>query len=142
MLKGDGGRILIDAFFGDGLPEYPAVPAVLRDSLERGLGRFAGPAAALTTHPHRDHFDPAALTRYLSSNAEAIAVGPAGIGVRMDSVSPGICGRVRELVPNATNPATLDPGWVRIQGLAIPRPYGRPVAPAAHCRPGLDRVRP
>ena len=130
MLEGNGGRIFLDAFFGEGLPDYPVVPAALRDSLERGLGRFAGPAAALTTHPHRDHFDPAAVARYLGSNAEALAVGPVGIGARLDSVSPGLRARTRELAPKGAEPATLDVGWARIQALAIP--HGHTVRPVEH----------
>jgi L-ascorbate metabolism protein UlaG (beta-lactamase superfamily) len=130
LLEGRGGCIFLDAFFGDGLPDYPVVPAALRDSMERGLEGFAGPAAALTTHPHRDHFDPAALARYLGSNAEALAVGPAGIAGRLDSVSPGLRTRTRELVPTGTKPATLEIGWARVQALAIP--HGHTVRPVAH----------
>jgi L-ascorbate metabolism protein UlaG (beta-lactamase superfamily) len=130
MLEGKGGRIFLDAFFGDGLPDYTVVPVALRDSLERGLEGFAGPAAALTTHPHRDHFDPAALARYLGSNAEALAVGPVGIGARLDSASPGLRVRTRELAPKGAEPATLDLGWARIQALAIP--HGHTMRPVEH----------
>jgi L-ascorbate metabolism protein UlaG (beta-lactamase superfamily) len=130
VLEGKGGRIFIDAFFGDGLPDYPVVPAAMRDSIERGLGGFGGPAAALTTHPHRDHFDPAALARYLRSNAEAIAVGPAGTAARLDSVSPGLRARSRELAPTGAKPATVDIGWARIQALAIP--HGHTMRPVEH----------
>jgi L-ascorbate metabolism protein UlaG (beta-lactamase superfamily) len=130
VLEGKGGRIFLDAFFGDGLPDYPVVPAALRDSMERGLEGFAGPAAALTTHAHRDHFDPAALARYLGSNAEALAVGPVGIAARLDSVSPGLRSRTRELAPTGTRPATLEIGWARVQALAIP--HGHTVRPVEH----------
>ena len=130
VLEGNGGRIFLDAFFGDGLPDYPVVPAALRDSMERALQGFAGPAAALTTHPHRDHFDPGALARYLGSNAEALAVGPAGIAARLDSVSPGLRARTRELRPTGGKPATLEIGWARIQALAIP--HGHTIRPVEH----------
>lgn len=130
VLEGKGGRIFLDAFFGNGLPDYPVVPAALRDSMERGLEGFDGRAAALTTHPHRDHFDPVALARYLVSNAEAIAVGPVGIAARLDSVSPGLRARVRELVPAGARPATLDIGWARIQ--ALPIPHGHTMRPVEH----------
>ena len=130
VLEGKGGRIFLDAFFGDGLPDYPVVPAALRDSMERGLGGFAGHAAALTTHPHRDHFDPAALARYLGNNAEALAVGPVGIAARLDSVSPGLRARTRELRPTGAKPATLETGWARIQALAIP--HGHTIRPVEH----------
>jgi L-ascorbate metabolism protein UlaG (beta-lactamase superfamily) len=130
VLEGEGGRIFLDAFFGEGLPDYPVIPAALRDSMERGLEGFAGPAAALTTHAHRDHFDPAAVARYLGSNAEALAVGPLGIAARLDSVSPGLRTRTRELAPTGTRPATLEIGWARVQALAIP--HGHTVRPVEH----------
>ena len=130
VLEGKGGRIFLDAFFGDGLPDYPVVPAAVRDSMERGLEGFAGPAAALTTHPHRDHFDPAALARYLGSNAEALAVGPLGIAARLDSVSRGLQARTREMAPTGAKPATLDIGWARIQ--ALPIPHGHTMRPVEH----------
>lgn len=130
VLEGKGGRIFLDAFFGEGLPDYPVVPAALRDSMERGLEGFAGPAAALTTHPHRDHFNPAALARYLGSNAEAIAVGPVGIAARLDSVSPGLRARTREMAPTGAKPATFDIGWARIQ--ALPIPHGHTMRPVEH----------
>ena len=39
MLEGRKGRVLIDALFGDGLPDYAVVPRAMRDSLER-VGRL------------------------------------------------------------------------------------------------------
>jgi L-ascorbate metabolism protein UlaG (beta-lactamase superfamily) len=130
LLEGAGGRVFIDAFFGDGLPDYPVVPAALRDSLERGLGGFAGPAAVLTTHAHRDHFDPTALARYLSSNAEAIAVGPGETKARLDSVPGTPRERTRAVGPTPASPAEVDLGWVRLRALAIP--HGHTYRPVQH----------
>lgn len=104
MLRGRGGRVFIDAFFGDGLPEYPTVPQPLRDLLERARVGFDGPAVVLTTHAHRDHFDSTALARYLENNPEARALGPPDPGAR---------------------PEPLDLGWVQVRALAIP--HAQPV---------------
>jgi L-ascorbate metabolism protein UlaG (beta-lactamase superfamily) len=95
-LESGRGRVFIDALFGDGLPEYPAVPRPMRDSLERALGDFGGPTVVLTTHPHRDHFDSAAVQRYLRANPEAVAFGPAGTGLR-SAIAPADLGWVRVL---------------------------------------------
>lgn len=108
MLRGAGGVVLIDALFGEGLPEYPTVPPPLRDSLEGARG-FDGPALVLTTHAHRDHYDSAAVARHLRSNPSARASGPP---------EPG------------TAPPPLDLGWVRVQ--ALPFPHGRTVRPVGH----------
>ena len=109
MLEGSGGRVFIDALFGDGLPQYAAVPPGLRDSLERARPGFDGPAVVLTTHAHRDHHDAAALGRYLSSNPKARSLGPPDPGAPPDSV---------------------DVGWVRARALALP--HGRTVRPVGH----------
>ena len=114
MLEGSAGRVFIDAFFRDGLPEYAVVPQGSRDSLERALEGYGGPAAVLTTHGHRDHYDSAAVARYLASNAGAVAVGPPELGQRGD-VAP------------------VDLGWVRILPLAIAHgPTRRPVGHTAY----------
>ncbi|HYC33851.1 MAG TPA: MBL fold metallo-hydrolase, partial [Gemmatimonadales bacterium] len=112
MLEGSRGRVLMDALFGDGLPEYPTVPPASRDSLERALGPYGGTALVLVTHAHRDHFDSAAVARYRRNNPGAVVVGPPGI----DSTPPSV-----------------DLGWVRVRPLAIPHgPTRRPVGHAAY----------
>ena len=109
MLQGRGGRVFIDALFGDGLPQYAALPPGLRDSLERARPGFDGPALVLATHAHRDHHDAAALARYLASNPRARRLGPPDAGAPADS---------------------LDLGWVRAEGLALP--HGHTVRPVGH----------
>src|SRR6476659_4355570 len=68
VLSSPHGRVFIDAFFGDGLPDYAVVPPPSRDSLERAAGPYGGPVLLLSTHAHRDHYDSAAVARYLASN--------------------------------------------------------------------------
>jgi glyoxylase-like metal-dependent hydrolase (beta-lactamase superfamily II) len=99
MLSPRQGRVFIDAFFGDGLPDYAVVPRPARDSLERAAGPYGGPAIILATHAHRDHYDSAAVARYLASNPDAVAVGPPGTAPRGD-VRPtdlGWAARFRQL---------------------------------------------
>ena len=113
ILEGSRGRVLIDALFGDGLPEYPTVPPASRDSLERAVGQYGGPAVVLDTHAHRDHFDSAAVARYRRHNPAAVVVGPP--------------------TPGAAPAPPVDLGWVRVRPLAIPHgPGARPVGHAAY----------
>jgi L-ascorbate metabolism protein UlaG (beta-lactamase superfamily) len=113
ILEGSRGRVLIDALFGDGLPEYPTVPPASRDSLERAVGQYGGPAVVLVTHAHRDHFDSAAVARYRRHNPAAVVVGPPA--------------------PGAAPAPPVDLGWVRVRPLAIPHgPGTRPVGHAAY----------
>jgi L-ascorbate metabolism protein UlaG (beta-lactamase superfamily) len=111
MLEGRTGRVLIDALFGDGLPDYAVVPRAMRDSLERAQGAFGGPTIVLTTHAHRDHYDAAAVARYREHNRAAVLVGPPG--------------------PSGAEPAeAVDVGWVQVRPLAIP--HGVTVRPVGH----------
>jgi L-ascorbate metabolism protein UlaG (beta-lactamase superfamily) len=113
MLEGARGRVLLDALFGDGLPDYQTVPPASRDSLERALGPYGGPALVLVTHAHRDHFDSAAVERYRRHNPAAVVIGPPAPGA-----APG---------------APVDLGWVRVRSLGIPHGHtSRPVGHAAY----------
>jgi L-ascorbate metabolism protein UlaG (beta-lactamase superfamily) len=113
MLEGARGRVLLDALFGDGLPDYQTVPPASRDSLERALGPYGGPAVVLVTHAHRDHFDSAAVERYRRHNPAAVVIGPPAPGA-----APG---------------APVDLGWVRVRSLGIPHGHtSRPVGHAAY----------
>lgn len=64
-------KVLIDALFGSGIEGYPVVPAAMREQLEAATGLFAGVDLVLTTHFHRDHFDPQSVARHLRSNPGA-----------------------------------------------------------------------
>lgn len=75
LLAADSAAVVIDGLFGEGLPDYPAVPAATRDSLERALGAYGAIRAVLVTHPHDDHFDPRGVAAHLGANPETIFVG-------------------------------------------------------------------
>jgi L-ascorbate metabolism protein UlaG (beta-lactamase superfamily) len=97
--------ILIDALFGDGLPEYPVVARATRDALESGRGRFAEVDLVLVTHAHADHFDPAAVRRHLEANRQAILVAP---GDAIDALGAETGGL--EALGDRLRRLTLDPG--------------------------------
>jgi L-ascorbate metabolism protein UlaG (beta-lactamase superfamily) len=71
LLEAGDTKVLVDALFGDGLSEYPVVPAIVRTDLEAARGRFAGIDLILVSHAHADHFDPAAVARHLRANPGA-----------------------------------------------------------------------
>lgn len=76
LVTGGDIAVVIDGLFGEGLPEYPVVPAAVRDSLEGAVGRFQDIDLVLVTHRHDDHFDPAAVARHLDANPEATLIAP------------------------------------------------------------------
>jgi L-ascorbate metabolism protein UlaG (beta-lactamase superfamily) len=111
MLEGRKGRVLIDALFGDGLPDYAVVPRAMRDSLEQARGSFGGPMIVATTHAHRDHYDAASVARYRENNPKSVLVGPPG-SEGADQVEP------------------VDLSWAQVRPLAIP--HGGTVHPVGH----------
>ncbi len=116
MLETSAGRVLIDALFGDGLEGYARVERPLRDSLERARGRFGGRVLVLATHAHRDHFDAAAVARYLAANPAAVAVVPPDARRRLTALSsppPGAQVRDGDSASHAF-------GWVTVRALGMP----------------------
>jgi L-ascorbate metabolism protein UlaG (beta-lactamase superfamily) len=103
LVTGGDIAVVIDGLFGDGLPEYPVVPAAIRDSLEGALGRFGDIDLVLVTHRHDDHFDPAAVTRHLEANPEAVLIAP---GDAVAAFAPDQLERYGERV----QPLDLPPG--------------------------------
>lgn len=102
LVEAAGRRILIDALFGDGIPGYAAVPEPLRSQLERGAGDWGGVELALATHHHADHFDPAAVTRFLEANPEAVFVSTPQAVARLRALHPAgaaLLDRCRAVLP-------------------------------------------
>jgi L-ascorbate metabolism protein UlaG (beta-lactamase superfamily) len=83
MIAAPGTKVLIDALFGDGLPEYGAASPATRNALESGRAPFDGVDLVLATHIHRDHFDPGAVLRHLAANPRATFVSTAAAVARM-----------------------------------------------------------
>jgi L-ascorbate metabolism protein UlaG (beta-lactamase superfamily) len=62
--------VLIDALFRDGVEGYATVPLDRREALETARPPFDA-KVVLVSHYHADHFDPAAVARYLRHNFRA-----------------------------------------------------------------------
>jgi len=83
LLEGGETRIVIDGFHRGELPEYAAVPAQILAPLEQGRPPYGSLTAALTTHRHKDHYDPRSVLARL--RADRIMVYGAA-GETMDSL--------------------------------------------------------
>lgn len=70
LLRGGGRAVLIDAFVTEPHGNYAAVPAELFGRLVDGTEGYAHIDLALTTHVHRDHFQPEPAARFLAAHAE------------------------------------------------------------------------
>ena len=92
LLEAGETRVLIDALFGDGLPNYLVVPPAARADLEAARGRFAGVDLILASHAHADHFDAAAVARHLRAN-------PAAVFLSTEEAVAEVRGELGEKVP-------------------------------------------
>jgi L-ascorbate metabolism protein UlaG (beta-lactamase superfamily) len=71
LLRASGMAVLVDALFGEGLDGYAQVAPDERSRLERAEPPYDAVTLVLATHRHRDHFEPAAVARYLAANPRA-----------------------------------------------------------------------
>ncbi|HKY61397.1 MAG TPA: MBL fold metallo-hydrolase [Gemmatimonadota bacterium] len=120
VVTGGDVEVVIDGLFGDGLPDYPVVPAATRDSLEAALGRFGEIDLVLVTHRHDDHFDPAAVSRHLDANPEAVLIAP---GDAVAAFAPDQLERWGERVQSLDLPpgsyVRLDMGGFAVEALGL-----------------------
>ena len=135
VIVSDGGRrVAIDALFGDGLPDYPAVPAAERAALEGGRGDFGQIDLLLATHAHADHFDPAAVARHLAANPDALFVSTPAAVAALLALPDGsaFAERTRGLLP-AEGAARETIAWRGIRVTAFNLHHGRElVTPVDH----------
>jgi L-ascorbate metabolism protein UlaG (beta-lactamase superfamily) len=68
LIDAAGKKVLIDALFDAGAPNYLAPSPELLDRIVTGKGPFADIDILLVTHAHGDHFSPAIVLRYLRAH--------------------------------------------------------------------------
>jgi proline iminopeptidase len=128
LLAGGGARVLVDALFRDGLPEYERVTGAEREALETGRGAFADVDAVLVTHVHRDHFHPLAVARHLESNPRTVVLGPAQVADSLELHAPrwaAIAGRAIRITPSAGTRLERRVGELEVGGLGLHHPPSR-----------------
>lgn len=77
MLAGGGRVVVVDGLHRGELAEYAAIPDTLLALLENGRAPYARVAVALTTHRHRDHFNPLSVASRLSADTAMMYAAPA-----------------------------------------------------------------
>jgi L-ascorbate metabolism protein UlaG (beta-lactamase superfamily) len=119
-------QILVDALFGDGLPEYPTAPTAVRDSLERALGRFGVIDIVLVSHVHRDHFNAQSLARHLRANPGARVAGSTQVRDSLRLLASwSDSGRTTAIRPDPSRPYTFRIGDLTLEAHGIPHPPSR-----------------
>lgn len=88
LLRCDGEAVIVDGLYREGVAGYQVHNPAAREELETGKGPYTGVRLVLATHQHKDHFDAAAVQRFLNSNPSARAGGPPQVSSQLtgDSV--------------------------------------------------------
>ncbi len=129
LVAGADGRVLVDALFGEGIPGYAVVPADLRIAIEQGTGAWGDVAVAMASHYHADHFDPAAVGRFLRANPRAVFVStPQAIEAlgRALEAEPELLARTRAVLPAPGAIERLEIHGIDITVLNLHHGVGRP----------------
>jgi L-ascorbate metabolism protein UlaG (beta-lactamase superfamily) len=74
MISSGQSSLLIDGLYREGVKGYETVPPAQLEKLERAESPFDKVRLILVSHPHRDHFDAASVSRHLESNSKALLV--------------------------------------------------------------------
>jgi L-ascorbate metabolism protein UlaG (beta-lactamase superfamily) len=119
LIEGAGKRVLIDALFGSGIPGYAAAGPAVRSELEASSGEWSGVRVALATHHHGDHFDPAAVERFLAASPEAVFVSTPQARARMAEADESLLDRFVAVLPAAGEVERLEVGGVTIHALNL-----------------------
>jgi L-ascorbate metabolism protein UlaG (beta-lactamase superfamily) len=128
LLSAGGTKVLVDALFRDGLPEYARVAGAGREALETARGAFAGVDAVLITHVHRDHFHPLAVARHLESAGDAVALGPRQAADSLERHAPQwprIADRFVAVTPGPGERVERRVDGVEVLGLGLHHPPSR-----------------
>lgn len=91
MVEGGGKKVLFDALYRGGIPQYRVHSVKLRSELENAEGAFADVDLILASHAHSDHFDAEAVKSHLENNRRAVFVS-----------TPQAADQVRALLPSGS----------------------------------------
>lgn len=121
LIEGGGHRVLIDALYGTGIPGYPVVPAPIREQLEAGAGLWGGVDLAIASHHHGDHFDAAAVARFLAANPQARFLSTPQAVDRLAAAvdDPAVLARAEGVLPATGETIERDVGGIGVTVLHL-----------------------
>ena len=103
LLRSGETVVLVDALFGEGIDGYGTVPAAERSRLEQGAAPYDEIDLVLASHFHRDHFNAAAVARFLANNPDAAFL----------STEQAVRDLGREMGTGSTSPQPIQGVWPR-----------------------------
>ena len=94
LLTAEEGSILIDAFVAEPYSIYGAIPAPVKERMEKGEAPFGSVQLALVSHQHRDHFQPEAAVAFLRQHPETLFVSsPEVVDALLEEAGRGDAGQ-------------------------------------------------
>lgn len=110
LLAAGDSKVIIDGLFREGIEPYAALSPAARDDLETAQPLFDGVQLVLVSHYHADHFDAAAVARYLVHNFRAVLVSSPQVADRVaEQLKDDVIlrNRVRRVNPQGEGAVTL-----------------------------------
>jgi len=130
LISGRGKKILIDALYREGNPEYVIIPPDRRKRMENARAPFDDIDLILATHYHADHFDPMAVGTHLINNPKAIFVSTnqAVDQLEMEFESyTKIKNRVKAVTPREGERIKMTPNGINLEIIYLHHGRSRPI---------------
>ena len=123
-------KVIIDGLFREGVEGYAVLTPKQRDEVETARPPFDAAKLVLVSHYHADHFDAAAVARYLVHNFRAVLVSSRQVddavaGQLNDDVI--LRNRVRRVSPEGDRPVSVTVEGITLQVYRVSHGSGRHV---------------
>ncbi len=129
LIEGGGKRVLIDGLFGSGVTGYPVASLETRSRIEDGTHGWGDVSVALASHYHPDHFEAAAVARFLRANPEAVFVSTPQAATLFRERHPDetdLHARFRAVLPAPGTVENLEIDGIRLDVLNLHHGAGSP----------------
>ena len=115
-------EVLIDAFVAEPYSIYAALPAEMHAAMMAGEPPFHAVDLALTSHVHRDHFQPPCAAEFLSSHEETIFLSTPDVleELRAELAGDVAMDRARALLPEPGRSLRFDENGLSVEVLRLP----------------------
>ncbi|HXE74295.1 MAG TPA: MBL fold metallo-hydrolase [Candidatus Xenobia bacterium] len=121
-------KVLIDALFREGVEGYAMIPPARRDEVETARPPFDAAKLVLVSHYHADHFDAAAVGRYLVHNFRAVLISsPQVCDAVAEELKDDVIARnrVRRILPTGDRPISVTVDGITVQAYRVSHGSGR-----------------
>jgi len=121
-------KVIIDGLFREGIQGYAVLTPKQRDEVETARPPFDAAKLVLVSHYHADHFDAAAVSRYLVHNFRAVLVSsPQVVDAVAEQLKDDVIlrNRVRRISPEGDRPASVTVEGISVQVYRVTH-AGRP----------------